>query len=323
MTDDRVATGRRSPAFFLVGCPRSGTSLLTRVLDSHPLVGARGAGGGFVRRFLQREGLTEAGDITPGLVGRGSRLKFMDRDGFSAVVREMLGSCGPVPYADLVAEVLDRDAHDRGKRFVGVKVASTNVKITPGRRYIAVLRALWPQAAIVHLIRDGRDVCLSVRSWSKAAGLGERFSGWAQDPVMTAGLWWEYHVRLGRTDGAPAGDRYHEIRYEELTRRPERTCQQLCGVLGVPYDERMLRFHEGRERDGRDAKSAWRPITPGLRDWRTQMNAGELERFEAVAGELLDELGYPRAVPRPGAAARAAAARLRDTFEPGPVPGPA
>jgi hypothetical protein len=75
----------------------------------------------------------------------------------------------------------------------------------------------------------------------------------------------------------------------------------LCAFLGLPYDEAMLRFHEGRTRakPGRDAKHAWLPISPGLRDWRCQMPAEDLERFEAAAGGLLDELGYARAIPRP------------------------
>jgi hypothetical protein len=78
----------------------------------------------------------------------------------------------------------------------------------------------------------------------------------------------------------------------------------------------MLRFHEGRRRadDGRDAKTAWLPITPGLRDWRAQMAADDVERFEAVAGALLDELDYPRAAPHPRTEVVAYAAGIRDQF---------
>jgi hypothetical protein len=79
----------------------------------------------------------------------------------------------------------------------------------------------------------------------------------------------------------------------------------LCQFLGVPYDDAMLRFHEGRERTepNLDAKKAWRPVTQGLRDWRSQMSQQDVERFEAATGDLLDELGYERAVPNPVAEA--------------------
>ena len=59
---------------------------------------------------------------------------------------------------------------------------------------------------------------------------------------------------------------------------------------------------------------AWRPVTAGLRDWRTQMPVGDTERFEAAAGALLEELGYERALPSPSPAATTRAARLRERF---------
>ena len=96
---------------------------------------------------------------------------------------------------------------------------------------------------------------------------------------------------------------YYEVRYESLVRNPVEESAALCEFLGLPYDEAMPRFHEGRTnaKPGLSAKKAWLPITPGLRDWRTQMTAEDVERFEAAAGELLDELGSPQTIfsPRP------------------------
>jgi hypothetical protein len=124
-------------------------------------------------------------------------------------------------------------------------------------------------------------------------------------------------VTLGREDGAPLGsDLYHEVRYEALVSEPAKECEKLCSFLDLPYDDAMLRFHEGRERvePGRSAKNAWLRVTPGLRDWRTQMCTGDVERFEAAAGDLLEELGYERAVPNPSSRALEHAARIRDLF---------
>ena len=76
----------------------------------------------------------------------------------------------------------------------------------------------------------------------------------------------------------------------------------------------MLRFHEGRTRTdpGLDAKASWAPITAGLRDWRCQMSAEDIERFEAASGDLLDELGYPRGAPRPRPETQEHATRMHD-----------
>src|SRR5262249_20431836 len=144
-----------------------------------------------------------------------------------------------------------------------------------------------------------------------------RYSIWAEDPVTTAALWWERKVRLGRQGGLRLGrGLYYEMRYEDLVSSPDEACPRLCDFLGVPYDEAMLRFHEGRSRNspGLDAKKAWLPCTAGFRNWRRRMFAQDVERFEAAGGELLDELGYPRAFPRPSPQSLEQAARLREAF---------
>lgn len=198
----------------------------------------------------------------------------------------------------------------KGKRYVGEK--------SPGYvRHIPTLHELWPDARIVHLIRDGRDVCLSARAWSKAERILGRFPTWNEDEVATAALWWEWHVRRGRETGAPLGaGRYIEISYEALVAEPEAQCARLCAFLDVPYEGAMLRFHEGRTRSrpARTTKAAWLPVTRGLRSWESQMPAGDVERFEATAGLLLTELAYTRAVPTPPDDAVERADQLRRAF---------
>ena len=147
--------------------------------------------------------------------------------------------------------------------------------------------------------------------------LARKFSTWTEDPITTAAVWWEWHVRLGREDGGSLAPKlYHEVRYEELVSEPAKECEKLCSFLNLPYDDAMLSFHEGRTKmkPGLDAKRAWLPITSGLRDWRTQMPAEDLERFEAAAGDLLEELGYPRAVPDPPQEKLEEATRIRHVF---------
>src|SRR4029077_9675774 len=179
------------------------------------------------------------------------------------------------------------------------------------------LHALWPAARFVHLIRDGRDVALSVMAWKERPG-ASRFSTWTEDPVMTTALWWSANVRLGRESGsALPGELYYELRYEGLVTRPEPECMALCVFLGLPYDDAMVRFHEGRTRHepGLTPKKAWLPITPNLRNWREQMPVESTERFEAAAGDLLDELGYERSFPQPREELRARAAAMREQIK--------
>lgn len=267
------------------------------MLNAHPLLAITPESHWIPRLYQERKGLTAEGWVTPGLIPYLFSLPKFTRLGISGEdLQELMGSDSPVSYAQLVSGIFDLYGKAQGKALVGDK--------TPGYvRTIPLLHKLWNTARFVHLIRDGRDVCLSVANWRKTSlKQPGTFSTWKADPVSTTALWWEAMVRLGREAGKSLGpDRYCEIRYESLVDHPEEGCAALCAFLGLSYDDAMLRFHEGRTRTkpGLDAKHAWLPVTSGLRDWKSQMPTEQVERFESAAGKLLDELGYARAVPRP------------------------
>ena len=310
---ERRRAGRwANPFVFVVGCPRSGTTLLQRMLDAHPDVAICPETFWIPYFFKKRIGLTPEGLVTPALFPRlFEYYKFYRMRVGRADLEGLAPPGGPVAYADFVAGLFDRYGEDRGKPLVGDK--------TPDyARNVPTLHTLWPAARFVHLIRDGRDVSLSAVNWKrKAARLAELFTTWGGQPFATAALWWEWHVRPAREAGAALGPGlYHEVRYEALVARPAEECARLCAFLNLPYDDAMTRFHEGRARPdaGLDAKNGWLPPTAGLRDWRSQMEPKDVVRFEAAAGDLLDELGYPRATLRPDAGALALASGVRERF---------
>jgi hypothetical protein len=296
-----------NPYAFFVGCPRSGTTLLGRIGNAHPLLAIVHETRWIPRCFESREGLTEDGLVTPRLAGRLCDERVLgplaiDADEMERLVHAHDGA----PFATFVTSLFDRYGERERKRLVGDK--------SPGYvRYLPMLHALWPEARFVHIIRDGRDVCLSVLDWRKAA---TRFSTFERDPFTTTGVWWEWYVELGREAGRRLGPRiYHELRYESLVAEPEREVAELCAFLGIPSDDAMLRFHVGKTRvkPGRSAKSSWLPVTQGLRDWRTQLDADAVLRFEAAAGHVLEELGYPRSGSITSSEIERAA-RLRERF---------
>ena len=309
-----------NPFVFIVGCPRSGTTLLQRMVDAHRQIAIIPEIGWIAQFYESRQGLTPEGLVTPAFVsfliqrggfGRYARLPISRQE-----LEDLISSCDPISYAALLTLVFDRHGRNGGKSLVGSKTVDHVCNIR-------TLHRLWPLAKFVHLIRDGRDVCLSALNWRKADKLAERFATWREDPVSTAALWWEWSVRLGREDGNALGaDLYFEIRYEALVAHPEEECAALCDFLGVAYDDAMLTFHKNRAKteEGLDAKHAWLPPTPGLRDWRSQMPRDDLERFEATAGSLLDELGFPRGADRLRARSLEHAATIRSQFEGRPLP---
>jgi hypothetical protein len=300
-----------NPYVFVVGCPRSGTTLLQRMLDAHPQLAVIDETRWVDHWCTERKGVTADGFVTGELI---TRLLAFPRFAQLGIGRDELESLldggRRVSYPSFVSSLFDLYGRLRGKPLVGDK--------TPRYvRSLTTLHELFPRARVVHLIRDGRGTSLSVVNWRKAAKLAENFPTWKEHPLATAALWWEWQVRLGREAGASLGPAlYREVRYEQLVADPAKELDQLCDFLDLRFDDATLRYHEGRQRSDRglSAKGAWLPPTPGLRDWKTQMTAGDVERFEATAGDLLDELGYPRAIPQLSAEARGLAGELRTAF---------
>lgn len=306
-----------NPIVFIVGCPRSGTTLFRHIVDAHPEIAITPEAHWIPKWFEERRGLTPEGLITPELIIQLAEYpKFaLLRIGHEELLL-LTGNGMPASYARFVTGIFDLYGQARGKNLVGNK--------TPDFvRRIWTLHELWPEARFVHLVRDGRDVALSLMNWprvrTKKPGT---FVTWLDDPVSTAALWWELNVRCGLKAREWLGPSlYYEMRYETLVGSPAAECRALCGFLGLPYDERMLRFHEDRAagKSGTGTGRDWGPITPGLRDWRSQMAAEDVERFEAAAGGLLDELGYTRAFPHPRAERIEAASRIREVLSQYPV----
>ena len=305
-----------NPYMFIVGCPRSGTTLIQRMVNAHPDIAITPESHWIPRLYAKDWALTPEGRAKPKLIRRllghpkFARLKISAEE-----LTRLAGNGQPVSYTDLVSRILDLYGERQGKPLVGDK--------TPDYvRSIETLHGLWPSARFVHVIRDGRDVALSMMDWPKSRPKPGDFAAWREDRVSTAALWWELNVRAGQQAGKSLGNKlYHELRYESLVGCPRKEIEALCGFLGVPYSDAMLCFYKGSAASdpGLEKKRAHLPVTPGLRDWSAQLPPQDNERFEAAAGTLLEELGYVRVVPRPQLDVLEQAARIRHLLAEDPL----
>jgi hypothetical protein len=216
-------------------------------------------------------------------------------------------------YAGFVGALYATYARVRGKRWGGEKTPDY-VKRLPR------LHGLFPHARNIHIIRDGRDVALSAREWATEGKGPGKLALWDDEPVAVCALWWSSMVALGRRDGAAlGGGAYREVGYERLVADPESELAALAAFLGLPDSTAMASFHEGRTRPapGRSAKNAWLPPTPGLRSWQSAMPPRELNLFEALAGDLLAELGYELSGVPPSAEVARVARAAREWWDSG------
>ena len=321
--DPGTATRSQNPLAFVVGCPRSGTTLLQRMLDAHPALTVLPEVSWLATAPVDPSRVDESGMVEAsflrdlarrGAFGRYAQLSVPADELLDLADRIETGEA--VPFPDFASWLLDRYGAAHGTDLVVNKNVGATV-------YVDTLLATFPHARIVSLVRDGRDVATSAIGWRRAARLSEQHATWRDQPVGTAALWWEWHVRRSRESGRGSWpDRFHEVRYEELVRWPAATLTGVCAFLGLDYDDAMLDYGHGRRRADAslDAKHAWQPVTVGLRDWRLQLPPDDQALFEAVAGDLIAELGYPGcdvAVPDP---VRELAATLRERFEGRPLP---
>ena len=194
-------------------------------------------------------------------------------------LRQALHDVPPADLGDAVRTVFVTYALSRGKSRWGDK--------TPGYLLsMDLVGGLLPEARFVHLIRDGRNVAMSLVALDKA---------WAPNDLGRAALRWRRRVEKGRELGHALGpQRYREIRYEDLIENPEAILRDLCTYVEIPFDDAMVHAYQrpaptaGASPGQRHSRLA--PIK-GLRDWSRDMPSKDLVLVEAVAGAALESLG--------------------------------
>ena len=156
--------------------------------------------------------------------------------------------------------------------------------------YLDRIKETIPDALIIHIIRDGRDVALS----ADKQGYVKRLP-WDRKPSkMAAGLYWEWMVNKGRRDGCKLGDDYTEVKFEELIREPRATLARLGEFIGQELDYDWIRqvgigsVSAPNTSFGADADASFNPVGR----WRSGYSAEELAMMEGLVGRTLIENGY-------------------------------
>ncbi|MEL7170406.1 MAG: sulfotransferase, partial [Bacteroidota bacterium] len=144
------------------------------------------------------------------------------------------------------------------------------------------LRAAYPEARFVHVVRDGRAATASVLKLD-----------WGPHDVLTASRWWVESVAHGLAAESALGA--VRVRYEDLVRDPDHALQTLCTQIGVPFSAEMA---EGKGFDvpaytqGQHRLVGGRPDSSRIDAWRSALTKREIALFERKAGGLLALLGY-------------------------------
>jgi hypothetical protein len=279
-------------AVVVLGVSRSGTTLLKAMLDAHSQL-AIPSESYFLPQLWDRHGERPDRDAFVEDLTRLERVREwgVDPEDVRARLTER------PRFAEAVQSIYQLYAESRRKPRFGDK--------TPlYMQHLDVLERAFPDARYVHIVRDGRDAALSMIAMkrkprfnlSRPRGLGDFAAAWRRE-VRAA-------QRFGGTHP------YLELRYEDLVAEPESRLREVCAFLGLEYEPGMLEYH--RREDPLLYADHPRLAEPPVRDtrsWRQELRLSDAALFEAIAGDLLAELGYDRAHPRPGRRGRVLAER--------------
>jgi hypothetical protein len=287
----------RLPFPVVVGCPRSGTSLLAVMLDSHPLLAIppETAFVGLVASLYGdpdavRERFMEI--VTTDRITVSNWTDFgLDRE----ALHDRLDTIDPFSVAEGLRAFYALYAEGERKPRCGDK--------TPGYVFLMPqIAAMLPEAHFIHVIRDPGDTALSWRKTWFSPG---------QD-FRALGEGWRKNVEAGRR-ASELLPHYIELRFENLVLQPEHELKRICDYLALPWDSVMLEYQtrgaarlerlQGRrhargpmiareERTRIHSNLTRTPDSNRLDVWRREMTADERRELEAAAGPLVRELGY-------------------------------
>ncbi|MEU6738788.1 sulfotransferase family protein [Streptosporangium sandarakinum] len=269
---------------FIVGCPRSGTTLLQLMTHAHHRIAIPPETRFMVTAYQRRlhfgdlEDPARRRELAEWVVNRRqSRFHELGLDG-EKVIEEIVE--GPPTLGSALGTVLRAYAARHGRPRWGDKRPSYF-------QHVEVLLRLFPDAQFVHLIRDGRDCVASLKEMP-----------WYNGTVYSAVAAWAEAIDFAR-HGAPklpAGS-YHELRYEDLTSAPEAQLRRLCEFLGEDYDPAMCEPQRVAdiavpERKTWHSRTHDEVTTARTGSWRDRLDPWEVSLCESVLGERLQAYGY-------------------------------
>jgi LPS sulfotransferase NodH len=279
---------RKRRPVFVVGCHRSGTNLLYDTLLSAgrfalyrgylpiyeillPHFGSLGNPRNrerIVDTWMQSKGFRRAG-LEPGSIS--SRLRAECRNG-----------------GDFLRIVMDEIAQSQGAQRWALYDPDSVLNMAQIKREL-------PDALFVHIIRDGRDIALSLMKMG-----GYRPFPWRrqQRGLLETALYWDWTVHKGRQSGLRIPQDYIEVHYEELVAQPRAVLARLGDFLDHDLDyERIQKTGLGRLRESNssfrgDEKETQNPVNR----WKEKLSHSQVVELEALIGTSLEKFGYPLTV---------------------------
>ncbi len=285
-----------SAPFFIVGCTRSGTTLVSQILDSHSRLAVYHESHFYhlLRHDLHRYGNLEHPANLRRFLGDVREVLRRQRKMIVPTEKEFLAALSKSTFAGVLSALLAHYAQQQGKVRGGDK--------TPGHHsYLAEITEQFPRSPVIFLLRDPRDTVVAIR---------EKFAISLKGAMALWNAAYLSYTKFSR--------RVHLIQYEALVRRPTETVQALCTYLGEDYEPGMMRFFEhipqqlARIKYNQDLLT---PVDPNHVGRFCELSQSEIKQVEAACGIGMEALGYEFAGAKPNLLPITAPTKLEFTLD--------
>ena len=264
---------------FIVGLPRSGTKLLRALVNNHPAV--------FIPTY-ETECLPWLVQHTPATGWQGddrfarlwrsiSRLPFFDylkREGVQVTADSWKAHCQSRDAAGVFDGLMRAVADSQG--ITGWQRWGDKSPSHIG--HVELIAQQFPDARIIHIVRDVRDVAASSRK------------AWGKHPVRTAQRWREQVLKV-RASQAHQALPLLEVSFERLVKDPESVMREVMTFIGLPFDKALLMLPDGVEDLG-SAKGARNILSQAAGNYQTALSSAEIKAVERVACDAMAAYGY-------------------------------
>lgn len=284
----------KNPPIFIIGNPRSGTTLFRLMLSAHPNIYIAQECG-FLEYFYDKyknfDGQKKIIDNFIEDVLNSKKIEFwnLDKNG----LKEFIYNKSPNSYKELAASVYE---------YYGKKNYPNKSRWGDKNNYylhhIEKIYNIYPEAQFLHIVRDGREVVRSYLDLKK----NENNSKYAPDlpkTIRTAIKDWVHNLsEINASFKKINSDNIFEFRYEDLVVNPKETLLKICNFLNEPFSKNMIYYNKNNiDKEPQEFDEWKKTLDKGLvktkiDKWKNKLNNNEVKTIEEIAHDMLIRYKY-------------------------------
>jgi hypothetical protein len=256
--------------FFIVGCPRSGTTMMQQALNRHSQIVIPPE----TKFFFSFFGHSHRQQLR--------HLDRLDRDLKVTLPRPAARICSPAEGRDFYEEMARQYVARLGKPGV----VAFGDKTPEHTGHLPSIRQLFPEAKVLVLYRDGRDVAASLSRMP-----------WMSSDLYVNFLVWLYYHRVVENARAQGWPNLYFARYEDVVATPAKALRKILHFLDLPYEPAVAEGYGNRE-GVPEREYAWkeRALQKITRDrvgaFRSELSDSQIGNLERLGRNALPSLGY-------------------------------